>query len=148
MEKSGIIYSKDLGKDLFFFFFDPPNLSISLAEPLVLMLKEKADMSRPKASSLIGVTAWILSLASVLSFNQWKTLDLAGKGIFDWITSIATDWMLPIGCLGYAIVLGWALPTSALDQGLKLKRGYALWRFLVRYLAPLAIMLILFFHPS
>lgn len=116
--------------------------TISLAEPLVLMLHEKTSLSRPKASLWIGILAWVLSMLSIASLSQhypWA------NRLFDQIVFFSTDIMLPLGCMGYALLLGWVLPKNVHIKALGLKHGYRLWRSLVRYIAPVAIACIMLF---
>lgn len=120
--------------------------SISLAEPLVIMLVERMGLSRTAASCLIGLLAWTLGIGSVLSFNHWQDYKLLGEwNFFSAITDVTTNIILPIGGLAFAIFAGWILPARITRDELVLKDGLAFkaWHFVIRYVAPLGIIVIL-----
>lgn len=119
--------------------------SISIAEPLVILLTERHGLTRLTASIIVGFAGWFLGLASLLSFNIWQNFKLFNTWtVFDAITDLATNFLLPLGGLGFAIFAGWVMSTKATEQELQTKHYlYRIWLFLVRYVAPLAIILII-----
>lgn len=112
--------------------------SINLAEPLVLILIQKKGLSRTRAAIVVGFSAWLLGITSILSFNLWSHVQLFHQTIFDFSANLATNIILPIGGLGYAIFAGWILPRSVTENEIQ-SRIYPLWRFLIRYIVPVAI---------
>ena len=68
--------------------------------------------------------------------------------MFNILDYIASNWMLPLGGIGIAIFAGWILPSSASREELgddgKEWGGYTLWQFLVRFVCPLAIAVLMF----
>ncbi len=120
--------------------------SISLAEPLVALLAEKYMGSRIKASILVGCIAWVLGLASLFSFNIWQNFMLFHRwNLFAVITDLATNIMLPIGGIIFAIFAGWIMKQHITRQELGLRKEwlYKSWLFLTRYVAPIGILIIL-----
>jgi neurotransmitter:Na+ symporter, NSS family len=126
--------------------------TISLLEVPVSYVIDGYGWSRPKA--VIGVTALTSALAipSVLSqgavpfFSQ-----VPGVGL-DFLTLMATVWnnfALPIGGLLIAIFVGWVWRPDQAFEELRAEGqafpGAALWAFLIRYVCPVAIFLIIFF---
>lgn len=120
--------------------------SISLAEPLVILLKERYVKSRIKASIIICVLALILSIFNVLSFNVWKNFHLFHRwNIFTAISDFSTNIMLPIGAFFFALFAGWKLSAEVASEGINASKTgvlFKLWRFLIRYIVPLAIVVI------
>ena len=118
--------------------------SISLLEPAVAWLVENRDMSRPRAAGLAGLIAWILGIGSVLSFNDWQDIRLFDKTYFDIMDYLTSNIMLPLGGFLLAIFAAWLMPRKSSEDELKLGKGlaYHTWRFLVRYLAPLGVLII------
>ncbi len=119
--------------------------SISIAEPLVILLTERHGLSRLTASITVGLVGWLLGLASLLSFNVWKDYKIFHHWtIFAAITDLTTNILLPLGGLGFALFAGWAMKKQATKQELQLGRNlYYLWHFLIRYLVPAGIILVI-----
>lgn len=117
--------------------------SISLIEPAVAWLVENHGMNRLYASVIIGVATWALGLGSMLSFNLWSGHTLFGLNFFDFLDYLTANIMLPLGGLFIAIFAGWLMRTSASKDELRLgKISYNVWLVLVRFVAPVAVLLI------
>jgi neurotransmitter:Na+ symporter, NSS family len=120
--------------------------SVSLAEPLVAMLTERLHLSRNKAVLLIGGLAWVMGIGVLLSFNEWESMKLFGRfTLFDVATELPTKVILPVGGFLFAIFAGYCVRASLAQQALILKnnKAFALWRFLIRYISPVAILIVL-----
>ncbi len=118
--------------------------AISLLEPVVAWLVENLQFSRVRASVLAGLTAWLLGIVSLLSLNVWSSVTVFGMGFMDLFEYLAANIMLPLGGLLIALFAGWALSqASSRDEFDMGERAYALWRFLIRYLAPIAVTIVL-----
>jgi neurotransmitter:Na+ symporter, NSS family len=115
--------------------------TFSLAEPLVVLIMEKKQLSRKKSALIIGISAWLLGLLPALSFNVLHSYTLWQYNAFTLMTDLTTNIMLPVGGIGFAIFAGWCLPKKVAADGLPLKSVYVLniWQFLLRYLVPLGI---------
>jgi len=117
--------------------------SISLIEPAVAWLVENKGMTRVYASTLMGVATWIVGLGTVFSFNigaDWKLFD---KTFFDLLDYLTANIMLPLGGLFIALFAGWLMSWESTEDELAGSRGsYKLWRFLVRYITPIAVMVV------
>lgn len=117
--------------------------AISLLEPVTAWLIERFGLSRLKASMIGGVGAWILGIGSLLSFNLWKEFELAGRNFFDWTEFIGATVMLPLGGLFIALFAGWRMSKSSTrDELSTYALNYTLWRFLVRFIAPVGVVAI------
>ncbi|MGB5538717.1 MAG: sodium-dependent transporter [Gammaproteobacteria bacterium] len=122
--------------------------SISLIEPAVAWLVENRGMRRIKASVLAGFATWLFGLLTVFSFNMlsgFKPLSIIpifrDSTIFDLLDYLTANIMLPLGGLLIAIFAAWTMSReSSMDE---LHMGdrffYPLWRFLVRYITPVAV---------
>lgn len=120
--------------------------SISLAEPLVLLLHNKYGWSRLNACLIVGSAAFLLSIGSVFSFNVWKDVQVFKQWTyFAAITDLTTNIMLPIGALGYALFAGWVMHSNLTRKGLSFKRewSYYCWHVLTRFIAPLGIFVVI-----
>ena len=123
--------------------------SISLLEPAVSWFVENRNMTRIKAAYIAGFIAWFLGLLTVLSFNQWAfEFTFAGSfkenGLFDIFDILTSNIMLPLGGVLVAIFTSWLMSrSSTIDElGVGDKNIYKIWRFIVRYIAPLGVIII------
>lgn len=126
-------------------FFAALSSSISLAEPLVMKTVEKAKVSRLSASLWIGISAWCMGIGALLSFNRLADFKLFSQWtIFDVLTDIPINILLPLGGLGFTIFAGWVIPTHLSKQTLALESDglYKLWLYLTRFVTPLGIIII------
>lgn len=126
---------------LFFFilFIAAITSSISLLEVLVSVVIEKLHWSRKKAVVLMTVLCWIVGI-----FSVWST------EIFDFFNNFSSNLILPLGGLLLVIYVGWIadfriFEDEITNEGrLHFNRYYLRWvRFVIRYLAPLIIFVIL-----
>ena len=119
--------------------------AISLLEPVVAWLVENRGFSRVRASMLAGTTVWLLGIACLLSLNLWSGYTLFGKGVLDLFDYLTANILLPLGGILIAVFAGWVLPRSTTVDELGMGQGaaYGLWRFLVRWVAPVAVGLVL-----
>jgi NSS family neurotransmitter:Na+ symporter len=118
--------------------------SISLVEPAIAWIIENTSISRKRAAWMIAIFSWLLGIAVVFSFNEWKDVKLLfGLNIFDTLDKLTTNIMLPLGGLLMAIFAGWVMQTHHVREELGIAvRPYALWRFTIRFVSPLAIIAI------
>jgi len=125
--------------------------SISLIEPAVTWLVEKKQMSRKKACVISGIATWLLGIVTVLSFNKWAfSFTFAGQkktdGLFDMIDILTANIMLPLGGLLIAIFAGLKMAKTSTTDELGMSStdvSYRFWRFLVRYVTPVAVIIIM-----
>ncbi|MNX87650.1 Sodium:neurotransmitter symporter family protein [compost metagenome] len=121
--------------------------TISLIEPAIAWLGERFGMSRVKAVLLSGAAVWLLSLGSVLSFNAWSEVTLFGKTFFDGLDFLTSNLMMPLGGLFTVLFTGWVMQRALAAQALGLEQsgGFGLWWLAIRWITPLAILL-MFLH--
>jgi NSS family neurotransmitter:Na+ symporter len=125
--------------------------SISLIEPAVAWLVENKGMTRIFASVVAGLVTWLFGLLTVLSFNLWSDVKLLSNieifkdsTVFDLLDYLTANIMLPLGGLLIAIFAAWKMSReSTVDElGMGDRFFYPLWRFLVRYITPIAVILV------
>ena len=118
--------------------------AISLVEPAVAWLVENKDISRRRAAVMTGITTWLLGLLTVFSFNIGTEWALFGKTLFEVLDYLTANIMLPLGGLFIAIFAGWAMNKSSSEDELDIKPRfiYLIWRGLIRYIAPVGIIII------
>ena len=116
--------------------------SISLLEPGVAYLSEENILSRRRSAEIISFFVWILGLGSALSFNIWSDLSLIGdRNFLDSMDFIANQILLPLGGMLIAIFVGWFMKNSLIENELGLINTYLyfLWRFFVKFIAPVCV---------
>jgi len=118
--------------------------AISLVEPGVAWLVENKGYSRVKATTVIGVSCWILGLGTVFSFNLWSSADyqLFGKTLFDLLDYLTANIMLPLGGLLIAIFATWVMKKESISDELSMQSGFSLWYFVTRFITPVAIAIV------
>lgn len=129
--------------------------SIAILEPIVTWVDEHWNISRPLTTLMAGAAAWLLGLVTVLSFNHWAGVHLlssipafADRTLFDLLDYLTSNLMLPAGGVLIAAFSGWVLSAEATREELGLVDGAAFrcWRFLMRYVCPLAVGAVLIFN--
>lgn len=114
--------------------------TIAMAESITVTLIERFDLSRRTATGLVfAVTAavgttMILS-ANILIFHHWTLATL--------ISGLTTNILIPISVFLTAIFTGWIVKRSITMSELGFNPTiYAVWRFLMRWAAPVFIVVI------
>jgi NSS family neurotransmitter:Na+ symporter len=121
-------------------FFAAITSAIALVEPAVAWLSENKGMSREAASLWSGLACWFLGLGTVFSFDAWSDWTWFGKNFFELVDFLTADIMLPVGGILVALFAGWIMRREISEAELEMsERAYALWRVLVRYVAPLGV---------
>ena len=116
--------------------------SISLLEPGVAYLAEEDILSRKKSAQVISFFIWILGIGSALSFNIWSDFKLiSDKNFLDSMDFIANQILLPLGGMFIAIFVGWFMKLSFIkdELGATTKIVFLLWRFFIRFIAPICV---------
>lgn len=118
--------------------------SISLIEPAVSWLVEKANMTRTTASIICGLFTWLVGLGTVFSFNIWAEFKLFDKTIFDLLDFFTSNILLPLGGLMIAVFVGWVMTPASVKDEMSIQKisSFNLWWFLLRYVTPVGVFLI------
>lgn len=119
--------------------------AVALAEPMVAYLVQVRKMRRVAAAAGVGGVVWVLGLGTVFSFNLWSELTLiGGLNFFELLDFITANILLPLCGLLIALFVGWVMRREVLRVELYRENDqiFFLWRWLIRYIAPPAIMII------
>ena len=127
-------------------FFAALSSAVSMLEIVAATVIDRFGVTRVKATVGTGVLIWLYGLPSAnaaLMFPGTKT------SFFDMMDKVASNYLLPLGGLGVAMLAGWWLsPQQTREQfpeGAKWDAPHATWRFLIRYVVPVSIVLV-FLH--
>lgn len=122
--------------------------TISLAEVSVAFMQKRVGISRTKAVIAVVLPLLILSPICSLSVGPWSGFKIAGLTIFDFLDTVTTNFMLPIGGILLCIYMGWIAPKSFFSQqltndGMLKSRALGLIHFIVKWVAPVLIAVVL-----
>lgn len=124
--------------------------TISLMEVLVATAMEAFNWTRKKAAILATSVVFIFAIPSALSganelFPSWKKI--YGKNFFETFDYITGSWFLPLSGFLTAIFIGWIMAPEVRKmeffEGSSLKWLYKPWLFFLKFIAPVAIILII-----
>ena len=126
--------------------------SISMLEVSVAYLVEERKISRPAACAILFVVCFVVGGVCSLSFGPLSHIQIGGGNIFDFLDSVSSNVLMTLVSLLTVIFVGWRLKkTDIYDEftnGGTLSRNAklfgVLW-FLIRYVAPIAIIAIFVF---
>jgi NSS family neurotransmitter:Na+ symporter len=117
--------------------------AIGLMEPAVAWLVEQFHKTRAQAAIIVGSLIWLLGFGTVFSFNVLADTRFLKGTIFDNIDHLTSNIMLPLGGVFITLFASWVMcRNSTADELGGAGTAYTLWRFLARYLAPLAIIFV------
>ena len=123
--------------------------SISMLEVAVAFLVEEKKFSRISACILLFVICWIVGALCSLSFGPLADVKIFGRTIFDFFDNLSSNVLMTLGSLMTVLFVGWKLKkTDIYDEftnGGTLSvnaRIFGILWFIIRYVAPVAIIII------
>lgn len=122
--------------------------TISLAEVSVAFMECHFRMSRKHAVVTVVTPLFLLSSICSLSVGPWSDFKIMGMTIFDFLDTMATNIMLPVGGILLCIYMGWVAPRSFFrneltNNGTLTSHAFWLIAFIVKWVAPALIALVL-----
>ena len=123
--------------------------SISMLEVAVAYLVEEKKFSRIGAGALLFAICWVVGAVCTLSFGPLSHIRIDGGNIFDFFDNLSSNVLMTLGSLLTVLFVGWRLKkTDVYDEftnggtlSTNAKIFGVLW-FLIRYICPLAILII------
>lgn len=120
-------------------FFAAITSAIALLEPMVSYLTESRDIQRGPASTVAALACWILGLGTIHAFQGEES----DSNFYMFIDSLTAGLMLPVGGILIVIFASWIIPGEASEGALDAGRSFRTWRLVGRFIAPLAVLLVL-----
>ena len=122
--------------------------TISLAEVSVAFMECHFRMSRKRAVITVVAPLFILSSICSLSVGAWSDFKILGLTIFDFLDTMATNIMLPVGGILLCIYMGWIAPkkffrNELTNNGSLKSYTFSMIAFIVKWIAPVLIALVL-----
>ncbi|PKG46044.1 MULTISPECIES: sodium-dependent transporter [unclassified Planococcus (in: firmicutes)] len=117
--------------------------SISMLEITVsIAVKNKYDRRR-RLAFIIGLAIFVVGIPSALSFGVMSEPVFFGYTFFDFVDILTSRIGLPLGALFISLFAGYVLSNKdAHDELTQQKTWVEVWRVLVRYVAPAAIVIV------
>ena len=122
--------------------------TISLAEVSVAFMECHFKMSRKRAVCTVVAPLFILSSICSLSVGAWSDFKIFGLTIFDFLDTVATNIMLPVGGILLCIYMGWVAPrkffrNELTNHGTLTSHTFGVIALIVKWVAPGLIALVL-----
>lgn len=122
--------------------------TVSIAEVSVAFVKRRFKLSRVRATLVVLVPTLVFSSICAMSFGPLKDVQIAGFTIFDGLDTLTNNLMLPVVALLGVIYVGWVAPRSLMTSQLTNDGQFksvleTVIVFVIRYVAPVAILCIL-----
>lgn len=122
--------------------------TISLAEVTIAFMQDRFGMRRKRACIVVMLPLAVLSTLCSLSQGLLSDCRIAGMTLFDFLDTVATNFMLPTVAIFSCLYLGWFAPEGFLKRELDNNGGLP-GRFIpavgfgIKYIAPVLIAVIL-----
>ena len=121
--------------------------TISLHEVPTAFLHEKFGFTRGKAARLVTLGILVVGTASSLALGDWGEVTLFGMNIFDFLDFFTAKIMLPLGGMMASVFVGWIIDKQVVraevtNDGRLKAPYYPVFLFILRYLAPVGILVI------
>ncbi|MFH1843500.1 MAG: sodium-dependent transporter [bacterium] len=124
--------------------------TISLLEVVSSYAIDELGWSRRRATVTMGTVITLFGVLNALSHGGNAALTgfnpfckEKAPGLFGVLDYLASNWFLPVGGLLIALFVGWILgrreTQPVLEHGHGAMASYGIWRFLIRFAAPLAV---------
>ncbi|KOS29158.1 hypothetical protein ADK18_08975 [Bacillus anthracis] len=132
---------------LVLFFFATLTSAISMLEIVVASLTAKDKEKREKIALIIGLLIFVVGIPSALSFGILSDMKIFGKTIFDLVDFVVSNVLMPLGVLFISIFVPLKMKKEVLMKEFdvsenKGKKLLILWLFLLRFIAPIAIIIV------
>ena len=123
--------------------------SISMHEICTAFISEHFSKSRHKAAAIVTIICLVLGSFCSLSFGPWQDVTVFGRGFFDLFDFTVTKFLMPLGGLLMTLFVGWYLERRLVEQQLTNDgsipvRTMRPLLFLIRWVAPIGILVIFF----
>ncbi|MEG0948595.1 MAG: sodium-dependent transporter [Bacteroidales bacterium] len=121
--------------------------TVSMFEVVTAFIHEEYNMSRKKATGWVIGVCFIFAVICSLSIGPWKEYTIFGKTVFDLFDYVSANILLPLGGLLVSLFVGYRLNKQITYMEVTNDDTLKVWyfkplMFILRYLAPVAIILI------
>lgn len=123
--------------------------AFAMLETTIAALIRNNENNRRKVTWVTGIAILIVGIPSALSFGVLSEFKIFNLTVFDLWDKLISLWIMPLGALATAIFVAWAQPREIvlahMREGTTIsKKLIGAWYWSLRYLAPIAILLVFF----
>jgi len=120
--------------------------SISMFEVGVAYLVDEKKYSRRRSVWTILTATWIVGVLCSLSIGPLSDVKIFGKTIFEFCDYFTSNYLMTFGSLLFVIFVGWVMKKKDVygELGARGRGIVTVFHFLIRYVAPLVILIIFF----
>ena len=122
--------------------------SISLMETVVSVIQDKFKLNRKITCLIVFIGSVLLGLPSSLGNGVWANVKIIGFAFLDFFDFISNSVLMPVVALLTCIFVGYVIKPKTLIEEAELSgkfSGKKLFTIIIRYIAPICIILILGF---
>ena len=121
--------------------------AISLYEACVASVCDLLQLDRKPATFFTGALILFLATFSALGYGAWADVKVCGQQFLDFFDFITNSVLMPIVAAATCVFIGWVLKPKAIEDEVAAEgnsfKAKALYRFMVKYFAPLFVTAIL-----
>ncbi len=120
--------------------------SISLMETVVSVVKDKTGWSRKVCCLAVFIFCVIMGIPSSLGFGAWSNITLLNMSILDMFDFATNSILMPITALLTCCFIGFIIKPKTLIEEIQISsqfKGRKLFTVVIKYIAPIFIILIL-----
>ena len=121
--------------------------AISLYEACVASVCDLLHLDRKPATFFTGALILFLATFSALGYGAWADVTVCGQQFLDFFDFITNSVLMPIVAAATCIFIGWVLKPKEVEAEVEAEgnpfKSKILYRFMVRYFAPLFVTAIL-----
>ena len=127
--------------------------TISLLEVVVAFLVDTFKMARKKATILAMGSITVLGMFASLSYGVLSGYLIFGDNLFDFLDKITANYFLPLAALISVIFIGWGYNKEKIKSQLSNENTISIgyfdaYYFVVKFLAPVAIVLVFLYQMN
>src|SRR5699024_10491072 len=129
------------------FLFAALTSAFSMLEIIVASITKDDQKKRKKMTWVIGILIFIVGMPSALSYGVLSDFTIFGKTVFDFADFLVSNLLLPLGALAISIFASRKIPNEILLKEISSgnknnKKVFASWMLLIKYIAPIAIIIV------
>ncbi|RBW69243.1 sodium-dependent transporter [Bacillus taeanensis] len=132
---------------LVLFLFATLTSAFSMLEIIVAAITKEDSTKRKKTTWVTGLIIFLIGIPSALSFGVLSDVKLFDKTVFDLADYFVSNIVLPLGALFISIFASRKISKEVLLEEISAgtsygKRWFAVWFLCIRYIVPLAIIIV------
>ncbi|MDD6644634.1 MAG: sodium-dependent transporter [Oscillospiraceae bacterium] len=120
--------------------------AVSLMETILSVLMDKFNIGRIPGCLLILFASFLIAIPSSLGFGIWSDITIFGMSFLDFFDYISNNILMPVAGLLTCLFIGYIVKPKTVEEEIRLSgpfKGKALYNVMVKYVAPVFMVVIL-----